>query len=98
MLTAFPSLIKLALFQPISFLALALLILSPSLSGGVSEQLGGGLAAGGGQPTTAADLYLLQYCYLEIDCLSLKLLVWCLLSYPKLTSCWGCLKPLQKIQ
>lgn len=40
------------------------------------------------------DLYLLLYCYLEINCLSLKLLVWCLLPYPEPISRQGCCKPL----
>lgn len=41
------------------------------------------------------DLYLLLYCYLEINCLSLKLL-WFLLQYPRLIKTWqGHLKPLQ---
>lgn len=40
----------------------------------VGEQMGGGLAAAS-QPILAADLYFLLYCYSEIDCFSLKMLV-----------------------
>lgn len=40
------------------------------------------------------DLYLLLYCYLEINCLSLKLLGWCLLLYPEAISRQGCYEPL----
>lgn len=32
------------------------------------------------------DLYLLLYCYSQTNCLSLKLLVWCLSPHPKLLS------------
>lgn len=41
----------------------------------VGERLGGGLAAAASQPILAVDLYFLLYCYSEIDCFSLKLLV-----------------------
>lgn len=40
------------------------------------------------------DLYLLLQHYLEINCLSLKLLVWCLLPYLESVTWWGHLKPL----
>lgn len=40
------------------------------------------------------DLYLLLYCYLEINCLSLNLLGWCLLLYPEPISRQGCYEPL----
>lgn len=38
-------------------------------------------------------LYLILQCYLEINCLSLKLLVWCLLPYLESVTQWCHLKP-----